>query len=193
MPQKAIRIRAVVVREADHFAADRPQPNIPRARQTGSGLDAANFDPAFERRIRTHVLFEMPGTEERERIWKLQIHPDKTPLAPDVDFRVLAEKFPVSGGDIKNAVLKAASAAAAEMGADSGKRIAQRHFEEGMQEVIAAKDTMRQSLFTSAIETARDPYQAVKPLRRDPAVIALGLAAAALLVALLALIVAVLR
>jgi SpoVK/Ycf46/Vps4 family AAA+-type ATPase len=28
---------------------------------------AANFDPAFERRIRTHVLFEMPGVEERER------------------------------------------------------------------------------------------------------------------------------
>src|SRR6187200_3019120 len=26
---------------------------------------AANFDPAFERRIRTHVLFEMPGVEQR--------------------------------------------------------------------------------------------------------------------------------
>src|SRR5215211_7867488 len=25
---------------------------------------AANFDPAFERRIRTHVLFEMPGVNE---------------------------------------------------------------------------------------------------------------------------------
>ena len=38
---------------------------------------AANFDPAFERRIRTHVLFEMPGVEEREQIWQLQIHPEK--------------------------------------------------------------------------------------------------------------------
>ncbi|HEY8847913.1 MAG TPA: ATP-binding protein, partial [Thermoanaerobaculia bacterium] len=28
---------------------------------------AANFDPAFERRIRTHVRFEMPGVEEREK------------------------------------------------------------------------------------------------------------------------------
>ena len=36
---------------------------------------AANFDPAFERRIRTHVLFEMPGMEEREQIWELQVHP----------------------------------------------------------------------------------------------------------------------
>ena len=29
---------------------------------------AANFDPAFERRIRTHVLFEMPGEAERAQI-----------------------------------------------------------------------------------------------------------------------------
>jgi SpoVK/Ycf46/Vps4 family AAA+-type ATPase len=58
---------------------------------------AANFDPAFERRIRTHVLFEMPGVAERERIWELQIHPKKTPLAPDVDFRRLAERYVVSG------------------------------------------------------------------------------------------------
>ncbi|HWO42730.1 MAG TPA: hypothetical protein VNO43_13100 [Candidatus Eisenbacteria bacterium] len=42
---------------------------------------AANFDPAFERRIRNHVLFEMPGVEERRRIWELQIHPTKTPLS----------------------------------------------------------------------------------------------------------------
>jgi SpoVK/Ycf46/Vps4 family AAA+-type ATPase len=75
---------------------------------------AANIDPAFERRIRTHVLFEMPGVEERERIWQVQIHPAKTPLADDVSFRALAEQYAVSGGDIKNAVLKAAAAAAAE-------------------------------------------------------------------------------
>src|SRR5499426_417035 len=47
---------------------------------------AANFDPAFERRIRTHVLFEMPGEAEREEIWRVQMHP-RTPLADDVDFR----------------------------------------------------------------------------------------------------------
>ena len=42
---------------------------------------AANFDPAFERRIRTHILFEQPGPEEREQIWRVQIHHRKTPLA----------------------------------------------------------------------------------------------------------------
>src|SRR5262252_405005 len=89
---------------------------------------AANFDPAFERRIRAHVLFEMPGLEERVQIWQLQIHPTKTPLARDVDFQRLAEQHVVSGGDIKNAVIKAASAAAAEPGVDTEKRITQRHF-----------------------------------------------------------------
>ena len=51
---------------------------------------AANFDPAFERRIRTHVLFEMPGVVEREQIWRVQMHPTRTPLAADVDFQALA-------------------------------------------------------------------------------------------------------
>src|SRR6266851_1337555 len=86
---------------------------------------AANFDPAFERRIRAHVRFEMPGVDEREEIWKVQIHPSKTPLARDADFRALAEKFAVSGGDIKNAVLKAAAAAAAGPGAERTRQIHQ--------------------------------------------------------------------
>src|ERR1700756_1983846 len=108
---------------------------------------AANFDPAFERRIRTHVLFEMPGVDERERIWQLQIHPKKTPLAPDVNFRRLPERSAISGGDIKNAVFKAAAAAAAEAGPELGKSICQRHFEAATEEVLTAKVIMQQSLF----------------------------------------------
>jgi SpoVK/Ycf46/Vps4 family AAA+-type ATPase len=107
---------------------------------------AANFDPAFERRIRTHILFEMPGIEEREQIWRVQVHPSRTPLADDVNFRALAEGHAVSGGDIRNAVLKAALAAAAEPGSDMLKAIHQRHFEEGIREVLAAKKVMKQSL-----------------------------------------------
>src|SRR5262247_3674050 len=117
---------------------------------------AANFDPAFERRIRTHVLFEMPGPEDRVQIWQLQIHPRKTPLASDVDFKQLAARYAVSGGDIKNAVLKAASAAAAEAGPDVAKRIGHQHFESAMEEVISAKAIMQQSLFTQAV-AAPDP------------------------------------
>ncbi len=108
---------------------------------------AANIDPAFERRIRTHILFEMPDVEERERIWKVQLHARKTPLARDVDFRALAEAYPRSGGDIKNAVLKAAQIATGEPGPDAEKRIHQRHFVQGMAEVMAAENVMSQSLF----------------------------------------------
>jgi SpoVK/Ycf46/Vps4 family AAA+-type ATPase len=108
---------------------------------------AANFDPAFERRIRTHILFEQPGPEEREKIWKVQIHARKTPLATDVDFAALAQRYPLTGGDIKNAVLKAAQAAIAEPGPDAEKRIAQRHFEGAVDDVLASRRVMDQSLF----------------------------------------------
>lgn len=108
---------------------------------------AANFDPAFERRIRSHVRFEMPGPEEREQIWRVQLHPERTPLADDVNFHTLAERYEVSGGDIRNAVLNAALAATLEPGPDAEKRIAQRHFEQGVEEVVAARDTMQQSVF----------------------------------------------
>jgi SpoVK/Ycf46/Vps4 family AAA+-type ATPase len=111
---------------------------------------AANIDPAFERRIRTHILFEMPDVEERERIWAVQLHARKTPLARDVDFRALAEAYPRSGGDIKNAVLKAAQIATVEPGPDSEKRIHQKHFIQGMAEVMAAENVMSQSLFDEA-------------------------------------------
>src|SRR5687768_9654509 len=108
---------------------------------------AANIDPAFERRIRTHILFDMPNAEERERIWRVQLHARKTPLADDVDFKTLADRYPRSGGDIKNAVLKAAQIATTEPGPDVEKRIHQRHFVQGMEEVLAAEGVMSQSLF----------------------------------------------
>jgi SpoVK/Ycf46/Vps4 family AAA+-type ATPase len=108
---------------------------------------AANIDPAFERRIRTHILFDMPNVEERERIWRVQLHARKTPLADDVDFAALAQSYTRSGGDIKNAVLKAAQIATLEPGLDTEKRIHQRHFVQGMEEVIAAQAVMAQSLF----------------------------------------------
>jgi SpoVK/Ycf46/Vps4 family AAA+-type ATPase len=158
---------------------------------------AANFDPAFERRIRTHVLFEMPGIDEREAIWRVQIHPRKTPLAADVDFRALAQRFAVSGGDIKNAVLKAAAAAAIEPLPDGEKRIHQSHFVRAMEEVIAAKAVMQQSLFNengrsgedgivSALESAEARWRAL-------ALTALGAAGIALLAAVLALVLALAR
>jgi SpoVK/Ycf46/Vps4 family AAA+-type ATPase len=156
---------------------------------------AANFDPAFERRIRTHVLFEMPGETEREQIWRVQMHPARTPLAADVDFRDLAGRYQVSGGDIRNAVLKAALAAAAEPGPDSAKRIHQRHLEAGIEDVIAAKRVMRQSLFAGerAVTDADLAGGAAVAHVSRLLIYALASAGAALIVALIALMVALLK
>ncbi len=155
---------------------------------------AANFDPAFERRIRTHVLFEMPGEAERAQIWRVQLHPVRTPLADDVDFEGLARRYEVSGGDIRNAVLKAALAAAAEPVPDSSKRIHQHHFEAGIEDVIASKRVMRQSLFAGEPgDASPEALVAAAASSYASPVLAYALAGAALLVALIALAVALLK
>jgi SpoVK/Ycf46/Vps4 family AAA+-type ATPase len=156
---------------------------------------AANFDPAFERRIRTHILFEMPGVSEREQIWRVQMHPSLTPLADDVDFRALAERFEASGGDIRNAVLKAAMAAAAEPGRDALKAIHQRHFVEGIGEVLAAKRVMRQSLLEVTPQAELDGQSQTTHGHLPSAALraAMVTSVIALLLAVIALVVAVVR
>lgn len=117
---------------------------------------ASNFDPAFERRIRTHILFRIPSVAERERIWKVQVHPNKTPLAEDVDFHALAQQHELTGGNIRNAVLKAAQIAAAEEGPDERKRIHQRHFQLAVSQVLSARQVMQQNAVDPA---ASEPFE----------------------------------
>ena len=152
---------------------------------------AANFDPAFERRIRTHVLFEMPGVDEREQIWRVQMHPTLTPLADDVNFRELAEQYEVSGGDIRNAVLKAALSAAGEPVHDAQKLIHQRHLEEGIQR----RD--RRQARDEAIAVRGTPINAHACADRTPSprvvFTAVLVAGVALVVAVIALLVALVR
>lgn len=68
------------------------------------------LDEAFDRRLSLKLELEMPDASAREKIWRRLI-PGKAPLAKDVDFAKLA-KVEIAGGHIKNAVLKAARAAA---------------------------------------------------------------------------------
>ena len=147
---------------------------------------AANFDPAFERRIRTQVLFEVPDVQSRERIWRAQLHP-RTPVAPDVDFRRLAENYEITGGDIRNAVLKAATAAATDASHGPARAIRQQHLEGGVQDVIAGKRVMQQSLFAET--PAQDVEAATAALRSmvAPGAWALPVSVAALVIALVAL------
>jgi SpoVK/Ycf46/Vps4 family AAA+-type ATPase len=155
---------------------------------------AVNFDPAFERRIRTHVLFEMPGVEEREKIWRVQIHPEKTPLGDDVDFRTLAERYAVSGGDIKNAVLKAATMAASAPEVEGPRKIHQVEFERAMDEVVAGRSVMQQSLFDEGGQSADErlvrAVDAAELRWRKTAQAAVGMAALAIVLGLISVIIA---
>ncbi|MGC8798083.1 MAG: ATP-binding protein [candidate division WOR-3 bacterium] len=71
------------------------------------------LDRAFERRILLKLEFSVPGTEEREMIWR-QLLGECSRLGPDVSFAVLAQRYQLTGGNIKNAVIKAVTAAARE-------------------------------------------------------------------------------
>jgi len=76
---------------------------------------AEDFDHAFMRRIRFHIEFPEPDAKERSLIWRRLI-PEKAPVANDVDFDGLGCRFKLTGGHIRNAILRAAFAAAADGG-----------------------------------------------------------------------------
>jgi SpoVK/Ycf46/Vps4 family AAA+-type ATPase len=69
------------------------------------------LDEAFKRRVRFAIQFELPDADERERLWRSML-PADVPLAADIDWRALAEKFEMAGGYIKKAVIRAALTAA---------------------------------------------------------------------------------
>ncbi|MFD2171202.1 AAA family ATPase [Tumebacillus lipolyticus] len=66
-----------------------------------------NMDEAFMRRINYVIKFPFPDADYRELIWR-GMFPQETPLADDLDFRYLADKFQFAGGNIKNIVMSAA-------------------------------------------------------------------------------------
>lgn len=71
---------------------------------------AKNLDKALDRRIAAKIRFEMPSIELRAQIWK-RMFPKQAPIAKDVDWNLLA-KYEITGGYVKNAVLRAARIAA---------------------------------------------------------------------------------
>jgi hypothetical protein len=69
------------------------------------------IDEAFRRRLRFHIEFPTPNEEEREQLWRSMI-PASAPIAGKIDFQSLAARYKMSGGYIKNAVVRAAYLAA---------------------------------------------------------------------------------
>lgn len=81
-----------------------------------------DFDPAFKRRIRYHIEFPEPDATARVAIWRCQL-PPAAPLAEDVDLSALARAYELTGGHIRNAVLRAAFAAATDGGVITHKML----------------------------------------------------------------------
>ncbi|MDQ3337191.1 MAG: ATP-binding protein [Myxococcota bacterium] len=71
----------------------------------------SSIDPALQRRLNFRIRFPEPEVEEREKLWK-QLLPPQAGLHDGIDFATLAERFDMTGGYIKNAVVRAAVIAA---------------------------------------------------------------------------------
>jgi len=71
----------------------------------------AAIDPALQRRLNFRLRFPDPEPEERAKLWR-QLLPPSSGLHDRVDFDALAERFDMTGGYIKNAVVRAAVIAA---------------------------------------------------------------------------------
>jgi hypothetical protein len=72
------------------------------------------LDSAFLRRIVFKIAFDLPDLDERIALWKYHL-PASIPVEANLDLEALAEEFDrTSGGDIKNAVLRAVLASRGE-------------------------------------------------------------------------------
>jgi len=71
-----------------------------------------NMDDAFSRRILFKIDFPKPDAHHRRIIWQKLI-PKDCPTADDIDYYALGDSFELAGGNIKNAVVRAAYRAAA--------------------------------------------------------------------------------
>ena len=81
----------------------------------------ANLDDAFTRRLHFIVEFPFPEAPDREKIWRVNTPPD-LPLAADVDYTLLAERFRIAGGNIRNILL-----AGAFLAAEAGQSVGMAH------------------------------------------------------------------
>ncbi|MEO6772876.1 MAG: ATP-binding protein [Kofleriaceae bacterium] len=72
-----------------------------------------SIDEAFRRRLAARIQFAMPEVDERLMLWRAMI-PKTAPTQGRLGIEQLAEHYEMSGGYIRNAVLRAAFLAAAE-------------------------------------------------------------------------------
>lgn len=74
-----------------------------------------NMDEAFARRMDFTIDFPAPEKKDRLRIWE-RMMPERTPKDENLDFGLMAERFEITGGNIKNIALGSAFLAAGNGG-----------------------------------------------------------------------------
>ena len=82
-----------------------------------------SVDEAFRRRLAFRITFQLPESDERERLWRA-ILPAEAAVDTNIDFKALADRYEMSGGYIRNSVIRAAYLAASD-----GKPIGMRHLQ----------------------------------------------------------------
>lgn len=100
----------------------------------------ASIDGAFRRRLSMHVRFPVPDEAAREKLWRSML-PERAPVSAILGLDELARRYAMSGGYIRNAVLRAAFLAADEDGpitADLLAHAAQLEYE-AMGKVVAGR------------------------------------------------------
>ncbi|MEZ4367205.1 MAG: ATP-binding protein [Kofleriaceae bacterium] len=73
------------------------------------------IDPAFRRRLSFRITFPVPDEDVREQLWRAHLPPE-LPVADDLDLAELAQRYALTGGSVRNCVVRAAFLAAAEGG-----------------------------------------------------------------------------
>ena len=76
-----------------------------------------NFDPAILRRLTYSIRFEQPNQQTRLELWN-KILPQTVRFSEDLDIGYFAERFELSGSNIKAILYNAAYMAAVQMQAD---------------------------------------------------------------------------
>ncbi|MSP90482.1 MAG: ATP-binding protein [Myxococcales bacterium] len=69
---------------------------------------ATSIDEAFLRRIRFRVQFPFPSPQERARLWEVLMPPELPQDEEGLDLEWMGQTFELSGGHVRNAVLRAA-------------------------------------------------------------------------------------
>ncbi|MCE1254319.1 MAG: AAA family ATPase, partial [Anaerolineae bacterium] len=85
----------------------------------------ANLDEAFTRRLQFIINFPFPDEEYRKQIWEVLI-PPSLPREDNLDLGIMAKRFKLAGGNIRNIIVSAAYLAA-----NDGGRLTMKHLMHG--------------------------------------------------------------